>query len=104
VIRDKEFRGVGGAPVNVEALLKKVDAAAERFDGLDRVCFYAHLAELVRKRCGEMRDSDAMLKRATDDTEQERNASRRPPASCEPALRVTSGVDARRGRTTRNLR
>jgi hypothetical protein len=89
VIRDEKFKSAGGDRADVEALLEKIDAAAERFAGLDRVCFYARIAELLRERCGEIDDPDEILKRATDGAEQQRRAAWGPPFFFSGELRVT---------------
>jgi hypothetical protein len=98
VIRDEEFRGAGGERTDVRALLRKIDAVAGRFESLDRVCFYGQLAELLRERGGEIKDSDEMLRRASEETERQQSAwagVRRTFFSV-GELRVTARVGVRR--------
>lgn len=38
---------------DAEAMLEKIDALAQRFQGMDRVWFYAQLARMLIERCAE---------------------------------------------------
>ena len=72
-------RGTSDEPNEPDAMLRKVDTAAQRFDGLDRVRFFAEIAGMLREP-GDARESwDDLLMKASDEVERDQRAAWRPP-------------------------
>lgn len=76
MIRDEKRGRTDGEWCDVEALLDRIEARAQRFEGLDRVYFYARIAKALKECCGSG-GFEEVLVNASKAAEQQR-------AACQP--------------------
>jgi hypothetical protein len=73
VIRDEKRGRTDGEWRDVEALLERIETRAQRFEGLDRVYFYARIAKSLKDLCGSG-GFEELLVNASEAAEQQRAA------------------------------
>jgi hypothetical protein len=73
VTRDEKRGRADGEWRDVEALLERIEARAQRFEGLDRVSFYAQIAGALAELCGADHFEDVLMN-ASEAAEQQRMA------------------------------
>ena len=73
---------------DAQVMLERIDAVAEQYEGLDRVCFYARVAALLSEHCGDRSaigvdwsQFEELLISASIEAEQEAKAAGAPPSS-----------------------